>query len=157
MGEDRMQNCVRATMSPAIGTAVVGNVLEWYDFIVYSYLATIIAANFFAPGNKIAALLDSFEVFGIGFWPGPSARVRSVGSATRWGAGTQTPVARPFVGEPEEVAPECWPQRPPSRRSCSGPECLCHCRRAALRNQRRPQPITGYSVSHSTSDQIRDP
>ena len=55
----------------AVVAVVIGNALEWYDFVVYSYFATIVAANFFAPGNKVAALLDSFAAFGIGFLARP--------------------------------------------------------------------------------------
>jgi MHS family proline/betaine transporter-like MFS transporter len=51
----------------AIAATVVGNVLEWYDFVVYSFLATIIAKNFFPAGNETAALLATFAVFGVGF------------------------------------------------------------------------------------------
>jgi MHS family proline/betaine transporter-like MFS transporter len=45
----------------------MGNLLEWYDFAVYGYLATIIAKNFFAPGDELAALLSTFATFGVGF------------------------------------------------------------------------------------------
>ena len=51
----------------AIGAAVVGNVLEWYDFAVYGYLATIIAKTFFPSSDEIGALLAAFAAFGVGF------------------------------------------------------------------------------------------
>jgi MFS transporter, MHS family, proline/betaine transporter len=51
----------------AVGAAVVGNVLEWYDFAVYGYVATIIAKNFFPGGDEVGALLATFATFGIGF------------------------------------------------------------------------------------------
>lgn len=51
----------------ALGSAVFGNMLEWYDFAVYSYVATIIAKNFFPAGDEVAALLATFAVFGLGF------------------------------------------------------------------------------------------
>src|SRR6266851_2804225 len=51
----------------AIAAAIVGNVLEWYDFIVYSYFATTIATVLFPPGDEAAALLETFAAFGIGF------------------------------------------------------------------------------------------
>lgn len=51
----------------AIGAAAVGNLLEWYDFVVYSYLADIIARNFFPDADPTAGLLDSFAAFGLGF------------------------------------------------------------------------------------------
>ena len=55
----------------AVSAAVIGNVLEWYDFAVYGYVATIIAKNFFPPGNETAALLATFATFGIGFLARP--------------------------------------------------------------------------------------
>ena len=51
----------------AIFAAAVGNVLEWYDFGVYVFFASVIARNFFPSGNPAAALLSSFAVFGVGF------------------------------------------------------------------------------------------
>jgi MFS transporter, MHS family, proline/betaine transporter len=55
----------------AVSAAVIGNVLEWYDFAVYGYVATIIAKNFFPAGNETAALLATFAAFGIGFLARP--------------------------------------------------------------------------------------
>jgi len=51
----------------AVGAAVVGNVLEWYDFAVYGYLATIIAKTFFPSSDEVGALLATFATFGVGF------------------------------------------------------------------------------------------
>lgn len=48
-------------------SAVIGNVLEWFDFATYAFLAGIIAANFFPKGNDRVALLSTFAAFGIGF------------------------------------------------------------------------------------------
>src|SRR5436305_13639138 len=50
----------------AVGAAVIGNVLEWYDFAVYAYLAGVIGKNFFPSGNDITQLLAAFAVFGVG-------------------------------------------------------------------------------------------
>ena len=50
----------------AIG-AGMGNLIEWFDYASYGYLATIIASVFFAPGNQSAALLGTFSVFAISF------------------------------------------------------------------------------------------
>jgi len=47
--------------------AVIGNILEWYDFALYGYFATIIAKLFFPTDNKITSLLATFGVFAIGF------------------------------------------------------------------------------------------
>ena len=51
----------------AVGAAVVGNVLEWYDFAIYGYLATIIAKTFFPSADEVGALLATFAAFGVGF------------------------------------------------------------------------------------------
>jgi MFS transporter, MHS family, proline/betaine transporter len=51
----------------AIGAAVIGNVLEWYDFAVYAFLATVLAKKFFPSGDELSALLATFAVFGVGF------------------------------------------------------------------------------------------
>jgi MFS transporter, MHS family, proline/betaine transporter len=51
----------------AVTAAVVGNVLEWYDFAVYAFVATIIAKQFFPPGDDVTALLSAFLAYGLGF------------------------------------------------------------------------------------------
>ena len=55
----------------AVTAAVVGNVLEWYDFAVYSFVAGIIGRTFFPSGDATAELLASFAVFGVGFLARP--------------------------------------------------------------------------------------
>lgn len=55
----------------AVAAAAIGNVLEWYDFAVYSFLAAIIGRNFFPSGDPSAELLYSFAVFGMGFLARP--------------------------------------------------------------------------------------
>jgi len=47
--------------------AVVGNVLEWYDFAVYAYVASIIAKKFFPAQDETVALLSAFLAYGLGF------------------------------------------------------------------------------------------
>jgi MHS family proline/betaine transporter-like MFS transporter len=50
----------------AIYAATIGNVMEWYDFGVFGYLAGSLALNFFPKGDPSAALLNTFLVFGVG-------------------------------------------------------------------------------------------
>ncbi len=50
--------------------AMIGNVLEYYDFIVYAFLAQTIARKFF-HGDEVAGLLASFATFGVGFLARP--------------------------------------------------------------------------------------
>lgn len=46
---------------------VVGNVIEWYDFALYGYLAPIISLLFFPNDNQIVSLLQTYGVFAAGF------------------------------------------------------------------------------------------
>ena len=58
-------------MSPlrkVIAGASIGNAVEWYDFAIYGFLATIISVKFFPPGNETAALLNTFAIFAAAFF-----------------------------------------------------------------------------------------
>src|SRR5215471_3886714 len=50
----------------AIVAGTIGNVLEWYDFGVYGYLATTMSQLFFPGEDKTISLLKAFAVFGVG-------------------------------------------------------------------------------------------
>lgn len=56
-----------ATLKKVICAAAVGNFVEWFDFAVYGFLATTIAAQFFPSGDASAALLKTFAVFAVAF------------------------------------------------------------------------------------------
>ena len=45
----------------------VGNILEWYDFTVYAYFATVIGKHFFPSEDRIASLIAAFGVFAAGY------------------------------------------------------------------------------------------
>ncbi|MDV8071472.1 MFS transporter [Rhodococcus sp. IEGM 1366] len=47
--------------------ACIGNFIEWYEFMLYGYFATVIAAQFFPVADPTASLLLTFAVFGISF------------------------------------------------------------------------------------------
>ncbi len=51
----------------AVIAGTIGNVLEWYDFGVYGYLATTMSQLFFPGEDKTISLLKTFAVFGVGF------------------------------------------------------------------------------------------
>ncbi len=40
----------------AVAGAAIGNAVEWFDFAVYGFLATYIAAKFFPSENETASL-----------------------------------------------------------------------------------------------------
>lgn len=46
---------------------LVGNVVEWYDFALYGYLAGVIAPVFFPPGDATAGLIATYGIFAAGF------------------------------------------------------------------------------------------
>ncbi len=62
-------------MSTAVRKAVVGasigNAVEWFDFAIYGFLATFIAAHFFPAGDDTAALLNTFAIFAAAFFMRP--------------------------------------------------------------------------------------
>lgn len=64
---------VAHTQSPyrAVAAAGFGHLLEWYDFIIYAYAASIIAKRFFPTDSELGSLLLAFLVFGIGFLARP--------------------------------------------------------------------------------------
>ncbi|MCA8030995.1 MFS transporter [Burkholderia cepacia] len=66
-----MDNHNKSTRSPKawqiILASTIGNALEWYDFIVYGFLAATISRVFFPHDNPQAALLLASLSIGIGF------------------------------------------------------------------------------------------
>src|SRR5258708_9707059 len=61
----------RQSSRQAVLAAVIGNVLEWYDFAVYGFMAAIIGKNFFPAGDEVSQLLAAFAVYGVGFLARP--------------------------------------------------------------------------------------
>lgn len=57
----------KATLRKVTTAAAIGNFVEWFDFAVYGFLATIIAKNFFSQQLPQAALLQTFLVFAVAF------------------------------------------------------------------------------------------
>ena len=54
-----------------IAAAVIGNALEWYDFVVYGFLTVIISRLFFPAESEYASLLLTTATFGVGFFMRP--------------------------------------------------------------------------------------
>jgi MFS transporter, MHS family, proline/betaine transporter len=59
----------RATTHPvlAIVAVSIGNSLEWFDIVIYGFLAGIIAPLFFPSGNPTVSLLLAYGTFGATF------------------------------------------------------------------------------------------
>lgn len=60
-------NRIKRLSSQALLAGMIGNVLEWYDFGLYGYLAPVIAAHFFPSSDPIASLIGAYSGFAIGF------------------------------------------------------------------------------------------
>ena len=61
---------VTATPPRLTGTivaATVGNILEWFDFLVYGFFASTLAEVFFPTGNATVSLLITFGAFGLSY------------------------------------------------------------------------------------------
>ena len=54
-----------------IAAAVIGNALEWYDFIVFGFFTVVIARLFFPSDSQYASLLLTTGTFGVGFFMRP--------------------------------------------------------------------------------------
>lgn len=46
---------------------LIGNVMEWYDFAIYGYFATVIAPLFFPASSPSSSLIAAFGAFAAGF------------------------------------------------------------------------------------------
>ncbi|NPA54128.1 MAG: MHS family MFS transporter [Aquificae bacterium] len=53
--------------SKTLFAGMIGNVLEWYDFVVYGFLASILGELFFPSSDPMVSLIKSFAVFAVGF------------------------------------------------------------------------------------------
>jgi len=51
----------------ALMAGFIGNVVEWYDFALYGYMAGILAMLFFPGENQLASLIATYGVFAAGF------------------------------------------------------------------------------------------
>src|SRR5690242_8671379 len=69
------------TMRRMIVAAMIGNVLEWFDFVVYGFFAVTIAEVFFPTHDPTVSLLITFGAFGLAYFIRPLGAI-VVGSYT---------------------------------------------------------------------------
>ena len=61
-----------ATPKPLeVAAAVIGNALEWYDFIIFGVLTVVISRLFFPAESQYVSLLLTTATFGVGFFMRP--------------------------------------------------------------------------------------
>ncbi|MBI5572513.1 MAG: MFS transporter [Desulfomonile tiedjei] len=58
-------------LGQAITASTVGNILEWFDFAVYGYMAPYIGPLFFPSHDPVASTIAAFAVFAIGYLARP--------------------------------------------------------------------------------------
>lgn len=51
----------------AIAAGVIGNVLEWYDFALYGFMASVLSEVFFPSEDRLVSLIATYGVFAVGF------------------------------------------------------------------------------------------
>jgi len=49
----------------------IGNVLEWYDFAVYAYLAPIVGKVFFPSSDAVTSILATYGAMAVGYFSRP--------------------------------------------------------------------------------------
>jgi MHS family proline/betaine transporter-like MFS transporter len=54
-------------LTSVIVAATIGNILEWFDFLVYGFFAATLAEVFFPVGNSTVSLLITFGAFGLSY------------------------------------------------------------------------------------------
>ena len=68
-------NLSKLTYVKAITRSTMGNMLEWFDFAVYGYMALYIGPLFFPSENVVISNLSAFSVFAVGYIARPFGAV----------------------------------------------------------------------------------
>jgi len=59
----------------AIMAGFIGNVVEWYDFALYGYMASVISTLYFPSDNPVASMIATYGAFAAGFLMRPLGSV----------------------------------------------------------------------------------
>jgi len=62
---------MRKALFRTVVTSMVGNLFEFYDFILFAYFAPILGKLFFPSANASTELIKAFGVFAVGFFVRP--------------------------------------------------------------------------------------
>ena len=88
------------SMRRLIIAATIGNVFEWFDFVVYGFFAVTLAEVFFPSGNPTVSLLVTFGAFGLAYFVRPLGAIVVGGYTDRAGrkAGLLLSMALMMIG-----------------------------------------------------------
>lgn len=64
---DNAASVAAPRLTSVIVAATIGNMLEWFDFLVYGFFAATLAEVFFPTGNPTVSLLITFGAFGLSY------------------------------------------------------------------------------------------
>jgi len=67
MADEVVNTSPEDTRKKVILAGLVGNIMEWYDFAVYGFFASIIGVHFFPSENPAISLIAAFGAFAAGF------------------------------------------------------------------------------------------
>ena len=88
------------SMRRLIVAATIGNIFEWFDFVVYGFFAVTLAEVFFPAGNPTVSLLVTFGAFGLAYLVRPLGAIVVGGYTDRAGrkAGLLLSMALMMIG-----------------------------------------------------------
>jgi len=88
------------SMRRLIVAATIGNIFEWFDFVVYGFFAVTLAEVFFPAGNPAVSLLVTFGAFGLAYFVRPVGAIVIGGYTDRAGrkAGLLLSIALMMIG-----------------------------------------------------------
>ena len=88
------------SMNRLIVAATIGNVFEWFDFVVYGFFAVTLAQVFFPAGDPTVSLLVTFGAFGLAYVVRPLGAIVVGGYTDRAGrkAGLLLSMALMMIG-----------------------------------------------------------
>ena len=103
MTADTLHAAVRPqqpSMRRLIVAATIGNIFEWFDFVVYGFFALTLAEVFFPAGNPTVSLLVTFGAFGLAYLVRPLGAIVVGGYTDRAGrkAGLLLSMALMMIG-----------------------------------------------------------
>lgn len=65
--ESEARNGLRSFFTRPVLAGLIGNAMEWYDFMVYGYFAATLGALFFPSEDEIASLIAAYGVLAVSF------------------------------------------------------------------------------------------
>ena len=95
-----LRRCQSSPRCLAVVAATIGNIFEWFDFVVYGFFAVTISEVFFPAGNPTASLLVTFGAFGLAYLVRPLGAIVVGGYTDRAGrkAGLLLSMALMMIG-----------------------------------------------------------